>query len=148
MAELARVPALTRAAVILQSISNASRPMSLALLTELTGFPKSSVMGICHALADESLLARGVDRTFALGSRVFELASTARTQSWPIHDIGFSYPVAESFFVAEIEALHAEADRLGARLHVRTAKEDRENQSRQILELVSLGLDLILIEPV
>jgi ribose transport system substrate-binding protein len=148
MAEPARVPALTRAAVVLQSISNAGRPMSLAELTELTGFPKSSVMGICHALADESLLARGVDGTYALGSRVFELASTARAQSWPIHDIGFSYPVAESFFVAEIEALHAEADRLGARLHVRTAKEDRENQSRQILEFVSIGLDLIQIEPV
>lgn len=148
MAEPARVPALTRAAMVLQSISNSGRPMSLAELTELTGFPKSSVMGICHALADESLLARGVDGTYALGSRVFELASTARAQSWPIHDIGFSYPVAESFFVAEIEALHAEADRLGARLHVRTAKEDRENQSRQILEFVSSGLDLILIEPV
>jgi ribose transport system substrate-binding protein len=148
MAEPARVPALTRAAVVLQSISNAARPMSLAELTELTGFPKSSVMGICHALADESLLARGVDGSYALGSRVFELASTARAQSWPIHDIGFSYPVAESFFVAEIEALHAEADRLGARLHVRTAKEDRENQSRQIVELVGIGLDLILIEPV
>jgi ribose transport system substrate-binding protein len=148
MAEPARVPALTRAAMVLQSISTTGRPMSLAELTELTGFPKSSVMGICHALADESLLARGVDGTYALGSRVFELASTARAQSWPIHDIGFSYPVAESFFVAEIEALHAEADRLGARLHVRTAKEDRENQSRQVLEFVSSGLDLILIEPV
>ena len=122
--------------------------MTLAELTDLTGFPKSSVMGICHALADELLLARGVDGTYALGSRVFELASTARVQSWPIHDIGFSYPVDESFFVAEIGALHGEADRLGARLHVHTAKEDRGNQSRQILEFVSAGLDLILVEPV
>src|SRR6185503_9485839 len=86
--------------------------------------------------------------TYAMGSRVFELASTARAESWPISDIGFSYPVGESFFLAEIEALRAEADRLGARLHVHTAREDRANQSRQILEFVSGGYDLILIEPV
>ena len=65
-----------------------------------------------------------------------------------MHDIGFSYPVDESFFVAEIEALRTEATKLGARLHVHTAKENRDNQSRQILEFVDAGLDLILIEPV
>ncbi|WP_161600560.1 substrate-binding domain-containing protein [Mycolicibacterium hodleri] len=148
MAEPGRVPALTRAAVVLQAIGDTGRPITLAELTELTGFPKSSVMGICHALTDESLLARGADGTYVLGSRLFELASTARAQSWPIYDIGFSYPVAESFFVAEVEALHSEADRLGARLHVHAAKEDKANQSRQILEFVSAGVDLILIEPV
>jgi ribose transport system substrate-binding protein len=148
MAEPGRVPALNRAAVVLQAISDTGRPMTLAELTDLTGFPKSSVMGICHALTHESLLARGVDGPYALGSHLFELASTARAHSWPIHDIGFSYPVDESFFLAEIGALHAEADRLGARLHVHTAKENRDNQSRQILEFVSAGVDLILIEPV
>lgn len=122
--------------------------MSLAELTRLTGLPKSSVMGICHALTDENLLARGVDGTYALGSRLYELASAARAHGLPITDIGFSYPVAESFFVAEIDALHTEAERLGARLHVRTAKEDRDTQSRQIVEFVSAGVDLILVEPV
>lgn len=143
-----RVPALVRAAAVLQTVSDAGRPMTLAELTDSTGFPKSSVMGICHALADELLLSRGLDGTYALGSRVFELASTARAQSWPIHDIGFSYPVDESFFLAEITSLHTEADRLGARLHVEKAKEDRENQSRQILDFITAGVDLILIEPV
>ena len=95
---------MMRAAVVLQTVSRAGRPMTLAELTELTGFPKSSVMGICHALADELLLARGVDGTYVLGSRVFELASAARAWSWPIHDIGFSYPTDESFFLAEIDA--------------------------------------------
>jgi ribose transport system substrate-binding protein len=105
-------------------------------------------MGICHALAHENLLARGVDGTYALGSRVFELASAARAQRGLVHDIGFSYPLDESFFLAEITALRAQAARLGARLHVHTAKEDREVQSRQIVEFVDAGLDLILIEPV
>ena len=147
-ARRARVPALSRAAVVLHRISNAGHPMTLAELTGSTGFPKSSVMGICHALTHESLLSRGVDGTYALGSRVFELASTARAHSWPINDIGFSYPVDESFFLAEISALHAEADRLGARLHVHTAKENRANQARQILEFIDHSVDLILIEPV
>jgi len=143
-----RVPAVTRAAAVLQSISDARRPMSLAELTEVTGYPKSSVMGICHALTDELLLARGADGTYVLGPRVFELASVARARRWPIHDIGFSYPVDESFFLAEIGALRTEADRLGARLHIHTAKEDRATQARQILEFVDAGSDLILIEPV
>jgi ribose transport system substrate-binding protein len=143
-----RVPALSRAAVVLQGVCDAGRPMALAELAELTGFPKSSVMGICHALTSESLLSRGLDGTYALGSRVFELASTARAQRGMLHDIGFSYPLDESFFVAEIEALRDETARLGARLHVHTANEDRVIQSRQVLEFVDAGLDLILIEPV
>lgn len=147
-ADRGRVPALTRAAAVLQTVADAGVPLSLAQLTESTGFPKSSVMGICHALTDESLLTRGVDGTYALGSRVFELASTARARSWPINDIGFSYPVDESFFLAEIRALREEAHRLDARLHVFTAREDRAAQARQILEFVSAGVDLILIEPV
>jgi ribose transport system substrate-binding protein len=67
--------------------------MALAALAELTGFPKSSVMGICHALTSENLLARGVDGTYTLGSRVFELASTAMAQRGLLHDLGFSYPL-------------------------------------------------------
>jgi ribose transport system substrate-binding protein len=85
-----RVPSLARAAVVLQTISDAGRPMTLADLTGSTSYPKSSVMGICHALTHENFLVHGVDGTYALGSRVFELASAARAYSWPIHDIGFS----------------------------------------------------------
>lgn len=92
-----RVPALTRAAAVLREISAAGVPLTLAEVTALTGYPKSSVMGICHALTQERLLSRGVDGTYALGSHVYELASTARAQGWPIHDIGFTYPVDESF---------------------------------------------------
>ncbi|MDX1888971.1 substrate-binding domain-containing protein [Mycolicibacterium sp. 050158] len=143
-----RVPALTRAAEILRIVCDAGRPMTLAELTTRTGHPKSSVMGICHAMTSESLLSRGVDGTYVLGSRAYELGSVARAQRGPVHDIGFSYPLDESFFLAEIEALRAEAGRLGARLRVHAAKEDKESQSRQILEFVEAGLDLILVEPV
>lgn len=142
------MPALARAAVVLQAISDMGQPMTLADLASRTGFPKSSVMGICHALTHEALLVRGVDGTYALGSHLFELASAARAHSWPIHDIGFSYPVDESFFLAEIDALHTEADRLGARLHVHTAKESTTNQSQRILDFVRAGVDLVLVEPV
>jgi len=142
------VPALRRAAVVLQRISESDRPMTLSELTQRTGLPKSSVMGICHALTDEGLLARGVDGTYALGSRLYELASAARSHGLAIGDIGFSYPVDESFFVAEIAALRAEADRLAARLHVHAAREDRRTQSRQIEDFVSAGVDFILVEPV
>ena len=143
-----RVPALIRTATVLQSICDAGRPMPLAELTQVTGFPKSSVMGICHALTEEHVLVRGVDGTYALGSRVFEFGSAARAHSRPLHDIGFSYPVDESFFLAEIRTVRAEATRLGANLDLRCAKEDKERQSQQIREFVSADVDLILVEPV
>ncbi|WP_308214997.1 substrate-binding domain-containing protein [Mycolicibacterium arabiense] len=143
-----RVPALMRAASILQGICDAERPMALAELAEATGFPKSSVMGICHALTSENLLARGVDGTYALGPRVYEFGSIARAQAWPIHDIGFSYPLDETFFLAEIGALRDEAARLDARLHVHTASESTREQSRRVCEFVDQAMDLILIEPV
>lgn len=146
--EAGRVPALTRAAAVLQGLCDTGRPMALAELAETTGFPKSSVMGICHALTEEGLLVRGFDGSYAFGPRVYELGSTARAQHWPIHDIGFSYPLDESFFLAEITALQQETTRLDARLHASAAKEDRDVQIAQILEFIDSGMDLILIEPV
>lgn len=143
-----RVPALARTAAILQGIRDAGRPMSLAELTEVTGFPKSSAMGICHALTEEHMLARGVDGTYALGSRVFELGSAARNLNWRLRDIGFTYPIDESFFVAEINALRGVAVALGADLQVRCAAEDKERQSQQIRDFVAARVDLILVEPV
>lgn len=143
-----RVPALARTAAVLQGIRDAGRPMSLAELTEVTGFPKSSVMGICHALTEEHMLARGVDGTYALGSRVFELGSAARNHNRRLRDIGFTYPIDESFFVAEINSLREEAVALGADLQVRCATEDKERQSQQIRDFVAARVDLILVEPV
>lgn len=143
-----RVPALARAASVLQGVCDAERPMTLAELAALTGCPKSSVMRICHALTSESLLARGADGTYTVGSRVYEFGSIARARSWPVHDIGFSYPLDETFFLAEIGALRHEAALLDARLHVHTAGEDTSEQSRRICEFVDQAMDLILIEPV
>jgi ribose transport system substrate-binding protein len=143
-----RVPALARTVTVLQGICDAGHPMGLAELAEVTGFPKSSVMRICHALTEEHLLARGVDGTYALGSRVFELGSAARSHNWRLRDIGFTYPVDESFFVAEINALRAEATTLGGDLQVRCAAENKDRQSQQIRDFVAGRVDLILVEPV
>ena len=143
-----RVPAVSRAATVLQSVCDAGRPMALAELAEVTAIPKSSVMGICHALTHEGLLSRGVDGTYAVGPRVYEVASTARAQYRPVHDIGFTYPLDETFFLAEIAALRDEAARLGARRHAHTAGEDTREQSRRIDEFVDRAMDLIIVEPV
>ena len=90
-------------------------------------------MGICHAPDFRGTPAPAGSTAPTRWARASSnSASAARAQRWPVHDIGFSYPVDESFFVAEIDALRAEATELGARLHVHTAKENRDNQSRQI----------------
>ncbi|MDV3128002.1 substrate-binding domain-containing protein [Mycobacterium sp. 21AC1] len=143
-----RVPALSRTAIVLQHICDARRPLGLAELTQLTGFPKSSVMGICHALTDENLVTRGVDGTYALGPRVFEFGSAVRAGNKSLHDIGFTYPLDESFFLAEIGALHAEATTIAAHLRVLSANEDKRLQAQQICDFVLDGVELILVEPV
>ena len=117
-----RVPALARTATVLQRICDAGRPMALAELARLTGLPKSSVMRICHALTEEHVLARGVDGTYALGSRVFEFGSAARAHSRPLRTIGFTYPLDESFFLAEVKALRSEATALERRLQLRSPR--------------------------
>lgn len=143
-----RVPAVARAADVLQTICNTRRPLGLAELTEQVGAPKTSVMGICRALVEERLLTRGGDGTYIAGPRIFELGSTARAQGQRVRSIGFSYPHDERFFLAELGALLTEAAKIGARVEHRSAHQDGARQIADIAELVSHGVDLILIDPV
>lgn len=143
-----RVPALARAAAVLQAVCDATGPLGLADLTQLLGVPKSSLMGICHALAEQRLLSRGADGTYVPGPRIFEFGSAARALGQPVRRIAFSYPYDESFFVAELSALIAEAARIGAHVEHRSAVQDGERQLADIADFISSGVDLILVEPV
>ncbi|WP_230313654.1 substrate-binding domain-containing protein [Nakamurella alba] len=143
-----RVPAVVRAAAVLQAVSTAGRPVGLAELTLAVGAPKSSVMGVCHALTEERLLTRGADGSYILGPRVLEFGSAARAQHQSLRSIGFSYPIDEPFFRAEIKALREETSRIGATADIRSAELDTARQVSDVARFIADGVDLVLVEPV
>ena len=143
-----RVPAVSRAALVLDLLAAANRPCGLAELTALTGAPKSSVLGICRAFTAERLLIRGIDGTYAFGPRLYELASIARTQSQTVRRVGFTYPENEAFFLAECRRLGEEAKARGIQVDIRCANRSTAQQISDIAAFVDAGVDLILVEPV
>lgn len=80
-AEKGTVPAVMRAARLLDVLSAAERPLTLAALTAELGLPKSSVHGLCKSLVETGLVMRFADNTYHLGVRVVDLAHSflART---------------------------------------------------------------------
>ena len=68
------MPAVSRAIGILEAVSRAERPVSLAELTNSLGYPKSSLLGICLTLVNGGLLERTEHGRYALGTRVVGLA--------------------------------------------------------------------------
>ncbi|GAA0485569.1 substrate-binding domain-containing protein [Microbacterium aurantiacum] len=144
-----RVPALERAARLLEAVA-ATRPApGVSELARQLGMPKSSVHNLCASLVDERMLLRGVDGTFRLGPRVYELGSLAAhgEQSGPL--IGISVQNDDNpFFAAEIAAAAEEAQRAGARLVSAQAARDSRVQAHQIREFVDAGARLVLADPV
>lgn len=65
---------MKRAVAILDAVSAADEPLTLAQVTVRLGLPKSSVLAICTTLADAGLLQRTAAGRYALGTRVVGLA--------------------------------------------------------------------------
>jgi DNA-binding IclR family transcriptional regulator len=77
----ASVPAVNRAIAVLDAIAAASEPSSLAALTSMLGYPKSSLLGICNTLVSGGLLQRTKPGHFRLGSRIVGLAHAYLSKS-------------------------------------------------------------------
>lgn len=77
----ATVPAVARAARLLDVLAAAKEPLSLAALTERLRLPKSTVHGLCATLAQAGLVKRFESGTYHLGMRIMHLAQAflART---------------------------------------------------------------------
>jgi DNA-binding IclR family transcriptional regulator len=75
------VPAVLRAARLLEALRDASHPLGLATLAEQLELPKSSVLGLCATLVETHLVERLSDGRYQLGIRVVDLgrAYIART---------------------------------------------------------------------
>lgn len=68
------VPAVARAARLLDALAEAREPVSLAALTAELGLPKSTVHGLCATLVQSGLVTRFDNGTYHLGMRVMGLA--------------------------------------------------------------------------
>jgi ABC-type sugar transport system substrate-binding protein len=143
-----KVPALARAARVLDALGVSGAPLTLAQLTERLGAPKASVLGICRALAEERLLARGTDGSYALGPRAFELCSLARTEFPSVRAVGFTYPENQAFFLAECAQLVDYAQTHGIAVDARCAERSLDAQTDHIEKFIAAGVDLILVEAV
>ena len=73
-AKPALVPAVTRAAALLDLLAQQREAMSLARLSTSLGLPKSSVHGLCNTLSALGYLRREDDGSFFIGPRVMGLA--------------------------------------------------------------------------
>lgn len=67
------VPAVARAAQLLNVLAATKEPMGLAALVKALQLPKSTVHGLCATLVDAGLLAR-FDNAYHLGVRIMDLA--------------------------------------------------------------------------
>ena len=68
------VPAVARAARLLDTLAGARAPMSLSMLTRELALPKSTVHNLCLALVQTGLLTRFENGTYHLGLHIMDLA--------------------------------------------------------------------------
>lgn len=68
------VPAVVRAVAILDAIARTGDGLRLSELARKTGFPKSSVHGLCQTLVQMGLLKLNVEGNFTIGPKVMRWA--------------------------------------------------------------------------
>lgn len=68
------VPAVARAARLLDTLAEAREPLPLGTLTAQLDLPKSTVHGLCATLVQAGLVTRFEDGTYHLGLHVMDLA--------------------------------------------------------------------------
>lgn len=68
------VPAVARAARLLELLAASGEPVSLAALTRALELPKSTVHGLCSTLVQTGLVTRFENGTYHLGLRIMDLA--------------------------------------------------------------------------
>ena len=75
------VPALVRAKLILDALSEDIQPRGVSELARTLGLPRSTVHGLCRTLADLGLLVRVETSQFAMGPHVLSWANAFESQS-------------------------------------------------------------------
>lgn len=69
------VPAVHKAVQVLDALANAGEALSLAVLTQQLGLPKSSLLSLCNSLCETGLARRTERGSYELGNRVLDFAN-------------------------------------------------------------------------
>ncbi|GAB3615791.1 ABC transporter substrate-binding protein [Okibacterium endophyticum] len=148
-AQVSRVPSLSRSVSVIRCVAQLGRPQSVSAIARETGLPKTSVLGICSALADERMLTRGADGSYWLGPRLAEFAASERLHAGRTLRLGLLIPTRDNqYYTAMLSAAEHETHSSGSELHIRDANSDPDEQRRQWNELLSIGVDAILVDAV
>lgn len=79
----AMVPAVARAARLLDALAAAKQPQSLTALVNALALPKSTVHGLCATLTQAGLIERLDNGAYQLGTRVMDLANAYMSRTDP-----------------------------------------------------------------
>jgi ribose transport system substrate-binding protein len=148
-AGVVRVPAVTRAAALLNAVAATPDGASLSDLARTIGAPKSSLLSVCLALTDERMLRRNEDGRYRLGVRIAELASAELLHPPRLTRVAISVQtLTNPFFAAEVGAVSAACNELDIAIHVSDARQDLGRQIRQLRDIVEMGVDVLILDAV
>jgi len=80
----ASVPAVARAARLLDTLAATRQSLSVSALAKTLALPKSTVHGLCVTLAQAGLMERLDNGTYQLGTRVMDLANAYLAHTDPV----------------------------------------------------------------
>jgi ribose transport system substrate-binding protein len=144
-----RVPAVTRAAAVLNAVAARAEGLSLSDLARIVDAPKSSLLSVCLALSDERLLRRNDDGRYRLGIRIAELASAELSHPPRLTRIAVAVQtLTNPFFAAEVRSIGGICRELEIAMTVNDAGQDLRRQRRQVRELADLGIDALVLDAV
>ncbi|MDQ0391754.1 substrate-binding domain-containing protein [Labrys monachus] len=144
-----RVPALSRAAALLDVVSTAEKGCTLSELARLLAAPKSSLLNICDTLVGERLLRKDATGHYRIGIRMAEFAAAQLSHPPRLKTLGvvvqnFTNP----FFRVEADAITVAAERMGVAVTVLDAEQMLDRQLLQLESLAAQGVDAVIIDPV
>ena len=146
---VARVPAVTRAAALLNAVAATPDGASLSDLAKIIGAPKSSLLSVCLALTDERMLRRHEDGRYRLGVRIAELASAELLHPPRLTRVAIAVQtLTNPFFAAEVGAVSAACNELDITIYVSDARQDLDRQIRQLHNIVEMRVDALILDAV
>lgn len=127
MQEGKTIQSVAKAMQLLDLLAEAQQPMSLAEISQKTGWPKSTVHGLLSTMREYSVIAQDELGRYMLGIRLFEYGSTL-SSSWTILDIvrpyiqHISYETGQTVFLSildrgEVITLDHAESRIGLPVH-------------------------------
>jgi ribose transport system substrate-binding protein len=144
-----RVPAVARAAAVLNALAAACKGLSLSELARITGAPKSSLLSVCLALTDERLIRRSGDGRYRLGTRVAELASAELLHPPRLSRVAVAVQtLTNPFFAAEARAVETHCRELHIAVALSDAGQDLCRQLQQLDAIVASSTDALILDAV